>query len=317
MRKSSWICLLQIATLLILAVSSVAASGDNLTAHFLDVGQGDSILLQFAGKNILVDGGEQDMGPRVSSYLKAHGVSSLDLVVATHPHSDHIGGLINILKNFKVRQVLDSGEPYTSQTYETFLNLIDQKSILYKAAERGQIINLDPGIRIEVLSPPKKHFKEDINQNSVVLKITYKKISVLSMGDAGKMAEKSLLSSRYDLHADILKVGHHGSSDSSSSAFLREVNPKISVIEVGKDNDYGHPHTETIRALGKIGSKIYRTDQDGSIDITTDGTSFSISTQKAQNIASVAPQEQTSITSGLSAILKAISNVISQKEGSK
>ena len=120
MKKSSWTWLLKIALLLIVALSSVAASNDNLTAHFLDVGQGDSILIQFDGKNILVDGGEQekDMGPKVEAYLKDHGVSSPDLLVATHPHEDHIGGLITILNDIPIKQVLDSGITHTSQVYE-------------------------------------------------------------------------------------------------------------------------------------------------------------------------------------------------------
>jgi competence protein ComEC len=142
MKKSDWIRLLQVAILLILAVSSATAS-ENLTTHFIDVGQGDSILLQFNGKNVLIDGGTQEMGPRVETYLRNQGVSSLDLLVSTHPHEDHIGGLVTILRDFPVKQVLDSGQPHTSQVYETFLTLIDQKNIPYSVAQRGQKINLD------------------------------------------------------------------------------------------------------------------------------------------------------------------------------
>lgn len=183
-----------------------------MTVHFLDVGQGDSELIQFNNKNILVDGGVQDMGPWVESYLHNHGVSSLELVVATHPHEDHVGGLITILRDFPVQQVLDSGQPDTSQTYESFLTLIDQKNIPYKVGFRGQTIDLDPGLKIEVLSPPAAHFSDDLNQNSIVLKITYGKVSFLLMGDAGFEAENSIMAAGYDLESTILKVGHHGSS---------------------------------------------------------------------------------------------------------
>ena len=290
MKKSSWTCLLKIALLLILALSSVAASNDNLTAHFLDVGQGDSILIQFDGKNILVDGGEQDMGPRIEAYLKDHGVSSLDLLVATHPHEDHIGGLITILNDIPIKQVLDSGITHTSQVYERFLTLIDRKNIPYKVAERGETIDLDPNLKIEVLNPPLKHFEDDLNQNSIVLKITYNKVSFLLMGDAGIEAEKSLISAGYDLKSDILKVGHHGSSSASSSAFLKKVRPAISIIEVGANNDYGHPAKKTLDALKKVGSKIYRTDTNGNIVITTDGQRYFVSTQKAGSQNSKAAQ---------------------------
>jgi len=279
MKKSSWSRLLQIAVLLFLAVSSVIAS-ENLTTHFIDVGQGDSILLQFNGKNILIDGGTQDMGPRVETYLKNYGVSSLDLLVSTHPHEDHIGGLITILKNLPVKQVLDSGQPHSSQIYEKFLTLIDQKNIPYNVAQRGQKINLDKDLKIDVLSPPQTLFPDDLNQNSIVLKITYGNVSFLFMGDAGTEAESNLISSSYDLKSNILKVGHHGSSSATSKAFLNEVKPAISIIEVGADNDYGHPTQKTLNALQSIGSKIYRTDTSGNIIITTDGTGYSISTQK-------------------------------------
>jgi len=152
---------------LILALLGAAGAADELAVHFLDVGQGDSELLQFAGKNILIDAGTQDMGPRVAAYLKSHGVTSLDLVVATHPHEDHIGGLLTILREFPVGQVLDSGQVHTTSTFETFLNIIDQKNIPYAVAQRGQTINLDPRLRIEVLSPPKQSLGS-LNENSVV-----------------------------------------------------------------------------------------------------------------------------------------------------
>ena len=295
MKKSSWIRHLQIAILLFLAVSSVAFANENLTAHFLDVGQGDSILLQFDGKNILIDGGIQEMGPRVETYLKSHGVSSLDLLVATHPHEDHIGGLITILRDFPIKQVLDSGQPHSSQVYETFLTLIDQKNISYNVAQRGQKINLDTNLKIDVLSPPPTLFSDDLNQNSIVLKVTYNKVSFLLMGDAGFEAENSIKAASYDLKSDILKVGHHGSSSASGASFLAKVKPAISIIEVGAGNDYGHPTQKTLGTLQSIGSKIYRTDTNGNIVITTDGLSYSLSIQKSSgNSASTTSQTKTS-----------------------
>jgi len=151
-------------------VTAAASASGDLLVHFIDVGQGDSELVQFNGTNILIDGGTQDMGPVVESYLREQGVSSLALVVATHPHEDHIGGLLAVLNDFPVGQVLDSGQAHTSQTYENFLTLIDQKDIPFAVAERGQTIDIDPRIKIEVLSPPATPFPDDLNQNSIVLK---------------------------------------------------------------------------------------------------------------------------------------------------
>jgi beta-lactamase superfamily II metal-dependent hydrolase len=298
MNKANFRRTLQAAliSVLIIAISAAAVSAsENLTMHFLDVGQGDSELLQFAGKNILIDGGTQDMGPRVESYLRSHGVSSLDLLIATHPHEDHIGGLIAILKNIPVKQVLDSGQAHTSQTYENFLTLIDQKDIPFAVAERGQTIDLDPRLKIEVLSPPATPIADDLNQNSVVLKVTYNKVSFLLMADAGFEAEDSIMAAGYDLKSTVLKIGHHGSSSSTSPAFLSKVRPEVEVIEVGAGNDYGHPTQKTLSALQSTSSQVYRTDTNGNIVVTTDGQTYSVTTEKQSwNAASTAPKSTAS-----------------------
>ena len=197
MKKSNLKRLMQVAFLafLLVAVSAAAVSAsENLTVHFIDVGQCDSELIQFNGKNVLIDAGDQDSGPRVTSYLRSHGVTSLDLVVATHPHEDHIGGLITILNDIPINQVLDSGQTHTTQTFENYLNLIDQKNILFNIAERGQTIDLDPSLKIEVLSPPATLFAGYLNQNSVVLRVTYNMVSFLLAGDVGFEAEDSMAS---------------------------------------------------------------------------------------------------------------------------
>ena len=186
MLRSSWKQLLRatLLTILIAALFSVtlSAASNNLTVHFIDVGQGDSELIQFNNKNVLIDGGVQDMGPRVESYLKDNGVSSLDIVVATHPHADHVGGLIAVLNDFPVKQVLDIGQSHPSPIYESFLTLIDQKNISYKNPQQGQTINLDSDLTIEVLNPPSTQFSDDLNQNSIVLKVTYNNVSFLLNG---------------------------------------------------------------------------------------------------------------------------------------
>jgi beta-lactamase superfamily II metal-dependent hydrolase len=250
--------------MLILALSSIAASSENLTAHFIDVGQGDSELIQFAGKNILIDGGEQEMGGQVESYLRNHGVTSLDLMVATHPHDDHIGGLITILKDFPIKQVLDSGQSHTTQTFSTYLNLIDQKNIPFETAQRGQTIDLDPAIEIEVLSPSSTLFQDDLTRIPLSSKshiITCHSCSWVMQALKPRVA---FFLQDTTLMLTSLKLVHHGSSSASSTAFLSTVTPAISVIEVVSGNDYGHPTQKTLtpckmsfpRYIGRIPTEI-------------------------------------------------------------
>jgi competence protein ComEC len=193
MKESNFKRILQAALLSVLIIAVSASASENLTVHFIDVGQGDSELILFNGKNVLIDAGDQDSGPRVTSYLRSHGITSLDLVVATHPHEDHIGGLITILNDIPIKQVLDSGQTHTAPSFDTYLSLIDQKGIPFAVAERGQTIDLDPSLKIEILSPPATLFAGDLNQNSVVLSVTYNKVSFLFIGDAGTEAEDSIL----------------------------------------------------------------------------------------------------------------------------
>jgi competence protein ComEC len=250
-----------------------------LSVYFLDVGQGDSTLVLFSNKSILIDAGEAEMGDRVVSDLKALGVSRIDLLVATHPHSDHIGGMQKVLAAFPVGQVLDSGLPHTSSTYEHFLETIDRKKIPYRVAEQGQTIDIDPALMIFVLSPPKERFGEDPNTNSVVLRISYGTVAFLLAGDMEGESENALVRSGYPLGSRILKVGHHGSYSSTSSSFLARARPETAIIMVGRDNPYGHPHKQTLNLLEEYGVNVYRTDIDGTIVIRSDGMSYSIKTE--------------------------------------
>lgn len=263
---------------------TVTQSGQNLTVHFLDVDQGDSILLEIDGKSMLVDAGESDQGKVVTAYLQDQGISTLDYVVATHPHSDHIGGMNEILNNFQVEHFVDSGYPHTSKTYENMLTTIDQKNIPFQVAQAGQKIDFDPAVDIEILNPAKT-YSEDLNENSVVLKVTYGTTSFLLMGDAGLETEERIMKAGYNVDSDILKVGHHASRSGSGASFISAVSPEVSVIEVGAGNDYGHPHAEILERLQKA-SKVYRTYLDGTITITTDGSTYTVTTEKTGAISS-------------------------------
>jgi competence protein ComEC len=263
-------------------ISSPGSSANGtLEVHFLDVGQGDSILVKYGNKSMLVDGGPIDAGPAVAAYLKSHGVSTIDVLVSTHPHADHIGGLLTVLKEFPVKVIYDSGIPHTTQTYEEYLTLIDQKNIRYIVPQRGDCINLGPGVTAQVLSPPPGGIAGgDLNENSIVLKITFGDTSFLLASDAGFPAEDAMLAAGFDLKSQVLKVGHHGSKYSSGKAFLRAVDPKYSVIEVGANNPYGHPAPATVARLEEIGSKVYRTDRDGNIVMTSDGRGIIVNAQR-------------------------------------
>ena len=249
--------------------------------HFLDVGQGDSILVKYGNRTMLVDGGPIEAGPAVSSYLKSHGVNTIDVLVSTHPHADHIGGLLTVLREFPVKVVYDNGIAHTTQTYEEYLTLIDQKNIRYVVPQRGDIIDLGTGLTVQVLSPPPGGIAGgDLNENSIVLKITFGATSFLLASDTGFSAEDIMLSPGFDLKSDVLKVGHHGSKYSSGTAFLKAIDPKYAVIEVGAGNPYGHPAPATVARLEEIGSKVYRTDRDGNIVMTSDGRGIMVSTQR-------------------------------------
>lgn len=264
--------------------NTVTISGQNLTVHFLDVDQGDSILLEIDGRSMLIDSGESDQGKVVTAYLQDQGISTLDYVVATHPHSDHIGGMNEILNNFQVEHFVDSGYPHTSKTYENMLTTIDQKNIPFQLVQAGQKIDFDPAVDIEILNPAKT-YSEDLNENSVVLKVTYGTTSFLLMGDAGLETEEHIMKAGYNVDSDILKVGHHASRSGSGASFISAVSPEVSVIEVGAGNDYGHPHAEILEKLQKA-SKVYRTDLDGTITVTTDGSTYTVTTEKTGTISS-------------------------------
>jgi competence protein ComEC len=248
---------------------------------FLDVGQGDAIPIQYGNRTMLVDGGPIEAGPTVASYLISHGVNRIDVLVSTHPHADHIGGLLTVLREFPVKVVYDSGIPHTTQTYEQYLTLIDQKNIRYVVPQRGDVIDLGTGLTVQVLSPPPGGIAGgDLNENSIVLKITFGATSLLLASDAGFPAENAMLFSGFDLKSEVLKVGHHGSKYSSGTAFLKAVDPKYAVIEVGAGNTYGHPAPATVARLEEIGAKVYRTDRDGNIVMTSDGRGIMVSTQR-------------------------------------
>lgn len=243
-----------------------------LKVHYIDVGQADSILIQLPdAKNILIDGGNNADGPAVIRYLKDQGVSRLDYVIATHPHEDHIGGLDAIIDAFDIGKVYAPRVIHTSQTYEDFLRAVQGKGLKITEAKAG--VSLDTGSDASaVFVAPNGTDYEDLNNYSAVLKLNYKDTSFLFAGDAEAVSENEMLLAGYNLKADVLKVGHHGSDSSTTPEFLAAVSPKYAVISVGKDNDYGHPSPDVLTRLSAAGIEVFRTDEAGTVVTTSDGT---------------------------------------------
>ncbi|NLG79988.1 MAG: MBL fold metallo-hydrolase [Firmicutes bacterium] len=262
--------------------ASPGSGGAHLAVHFIDVGQGDSILVQApSGKTMLVDGGPVDASDRLIAYLKAQKVSRIDVLVATHPHADHIGGLIEVLRTFVVGLVVDSGKVHTTATYERFLTLIDQKNIRFRLGRAGDTIDLGPGLDVRILHPSEP-LPENMNDCSVVIRLQYGKVGFLLTGDAETEAENAILRSGADVHATVLKVAHHGSRTSSSPWFLKAVKPVVAVIPVGAGNPYGHPHRITLLNLADYMDRVYRADLDGDVVVTTDGTTFQVDAARSR-----------------------------------
>ncbi|WP_025117268.1 MBL fold metallo-hydrolase [Lysinibacillus fusiformis] len=253
-------------------------AGHEMRVHFIDVGQGDSILIESPnGKTMLIDGGVKGAGQQVVSYLKELGVNKLDQVVATHPDADHIGGLIPVLQTIPIEQFYDSGKVHTSQTFEEMLMAIDEKNIPYYVPKTGDLIEFDKDVTVKVLNA--NEHATDNNDASIVLKVVYGNVSFLLTGDAGTTLEKEMMQN--DVSATILKAGHHGSNTSSSEEFIRAVKPEVTILSYGKENKYGHPHAEVVDRLQAIGSNIYATADLGTIMVATDGVNYTVNGKEA------------------------------------
>ena len=247
-----------------------------LKAHFIDVGQGDSILVDLGDTEVLIDGG--DRSPGVVSYLDDYVDGPLEVVVATHPHADHIGGLIAVLDAFEVEQIWLNGDTSTSQTYQDFMSRVSAEGASVYEAERGNSIEV--GVFTLLILHPVRPLVDDTNNNSVVLRLSYGNVDFLFTGDAEREAEDSILESGLPVQAEILKVGHHCSRTSSSAQFLDAVKPQVAIYMAGTGNRYGHPHEETLSALTQAGAEIYGTDIHDTIIITTDGEAFTTQTER-------------------------------------
>lgn len=251
-----------------------AAEGTVQVCYF-DVGQADAELIQFpGGSNVLIDAGTSSTEDELIETLRSLGVETLDLVVATHPHADHIGGMAAVIEAFDVGGVVmprvsDSDTP-TTKTYENLLEAIMEKGLSAAPAEPGAELLSENGAALTVLAPNSEDYG-DLNNYSVVLRLTFGADSFLFTGDAEKESEEEMLGAGFDLSATVLKCGHHGSETSTSPPFLSAVGPQYAVISCGVDNDYGHPDAVTLEKLSAAGVEVFRTDLQGTIVAVSDG----------------------------------------------
>ncbi|MBM7663047.1 beta-lactamase superfamily II metal-dependent hydrolase [Bacillus mesophilus] len=255
-------------------VEAIWFQSPQLEVHFINVGQGDGVLVIMPnGKKMLVDGGPRESGIRIVDYLKKHSIDELDLVVSTHPDADHIGGLIHVLQNIKVKQVLDSGKLHTTETYREYLQIVRRNQIPMEIAKIGQSVELDQRVDVTILNS--HNADEENNEASIVMKITLGKVDYLLAADAEGDSEEEMLA-RQDLEAEIMKVAHHGSVTSTSEEFLNKVDPKIAILSFGAENPYGHPHKEVVQRLKEHDIKIYSTSEYESLVVKTNGRSYKI-----------------------------------------
>ena len=251
-------------------------SSGELRVFYFDVGQGDSIYIRTPnGDDILIDAGDNHYGDEVVNYLKELEVDDIEVLIATHPHSDHIGGLDVVLDNFVVESVYAPRVSHTTKSYEDFLLAVADQGIKIKTAKAGVELPLD-GVSAKFIGPAAEY--DDLNNWSAALHLVYGDTSFIFAGDAEEHAELDILANNRNIQADVYKVGHHGSNSSSSDEFLSAVNPEYAVISVGTDNRYGHPHKEALDKFIDLGIKVLRTDLDGTILFTSDGSSIEYST---------------------------------------
>ena len=255
---------------------------DELVVHYLDVGQGDSTFIELPNDEVmLIDAGENEYSDEIIDYISDLGYKKIDYVIGTHPHSDHIGGMENIIKSYDIGKIYLPKVSSNTKTYLNLLQSIKDKGLKIDTGKSGVNIINEENLKVDILAPVKEKY-DDLNNYSIVVKLVYNKNSFIFMGDAEKLSENEIIDSYKDdkyLNADVIKVGHHGSGTSSGKKFLELVKPKYAIVSVGKDNKYGHPHMNILEDYKKLGTNIYRTDEMGTIIIKSDGNNISVNNE--------------------------------------
>lgn len=257
-------------------------SGSILQVHFIDVGQGDSILIRQGEESMLIDAGENKAGNKVVEYCKNQGITELEYVVGTHPHEDHIGGMDDVINNIDVNEIMLTKSEYTNSTYEDVLSAAKEHNVKEIYPATGEIFSLGDAV-FTIMAPNRSDYLE-VNNESLVIKMTYGNVSYLFCGDAEIESEYDMVENGVDLSADVIKLGHHGSNTSSSQMILKTVKPSYAIISVGKDNSYGHPAAEILNRLKEYGIRYFRTDKEGNIISVTDGKNISFNNSQYEKV---------------------------------
>lgn len=253
----------------------IFADENTLNVYFIDVGQADSILLENKGHYMLIDAGNNEDGPKLVNYFNEQDIKEFDYVVGTHAHEDHIGGMDDIIKNFKIDNFYMPDAITTTKTFEDVLDALEETNVIFQTPKVNQTFNLQD-TTIATLSVTAD--EKNLNDTSIVLKVKHGTNTFLFMGDASTKIEKNLLNK--DIKSDVLKVGHHGSRYSTSLEFLKKVSPEYAVISLGENNTYKHPHEEILKRLEEQNIQIYRTDKQGTILAKSNGSIITFSTIK-------------------------------------
>ena len=257
-----------------LTQDSKVPKDSELMISYMDVGQGDAAYIKVNGNDILIDAGPRSNSKELLEQLKAKNIDDFELVIATHPHEDHIGGMVDVFKEYEVKAFYSPKITHTTKTYENLVKAVKDEGLKTKELKSGMVIDLGEGAKFEVFTPQKSEY-EELNDYSPIMKLSFGYTSYLFTGDAEKLAEEEALAKyKTSLDSDVIKFGHHGSSSSSSNAFIEAISPKYGIISCAKDNKYGHPHRETLDIIKKYNIKTFRTDTDGEIILTSDGKSI-------------------------------------------
>ena len=257
--------------------NNINTNNDLLKVHYLDVGQGDSIFIELPNnETMLIDAAESYQSENIINYLKNLNYQKIDYVIGTHPHTDHIGGLKDIINTFEIGKIYMPKVVSTTKTYESLLMAIKDKNLKINTAKAGTSIIDTDTLKINILAPNSETYTE-LNNYSVVTKITYGTTKFLFMGDAEKLSENEI---KENVSADVIKIGHHGSNTSSNIDFIKKVNAKYGIISVGLNNKYNLPKEETIKNWENSGTKIYLTSINGTIRASSDGTNIKIESEK-------------------------------------
>lgn len=273
--------------------TSVPKDADELVVHYLDVGQGDATLIELPNEQVaLIDGGTRGKGSVVADYLNQLHIEHIDYLIATHPHEDHIGGLVQIVHEYSIGEIFMPKVNHSTQVYENLLQSIAEKGYRISSPVVGKFIIQEDYLTLNVLAPAESISGSNLNDYSIANRLVYGDTSFLFTGDAEKKSEEQMIASGYDLTVDVLKIGHHGGDTSSTESFLSKVKPTYGVISTGENNQYGHPHANVMERLANYDVQVFRTDQQGTIIARSDGREVRFDQPAIKNDAAVVPVEE-------------------------